>query len=175
MMVRPACHCASKRILALDERVGGGRFAATRRARDRPSSLQPPPARSTTTQRSIAQTFAAAFRGFEPEARRANQALVDQSPTARQRRPCRSRLRGCWHRSRGFDRSCADLAAGKILCPARLGRPNRRRSHRDQPGRDPGRASGSRSGDALFPEEVQSFPDNFSARWGQASVDNARG
>jgi hypothetical protein len=35
----------------------------------------------------------------------------------------------------------------------------------------------SRSGttDALFPEEVQSFPDNFSARLGQGSVDNARG
>jgi hypothetical protein len=43
-------------------------------------------------------------------------------------------------------------------------------------GRDPGRAFGApRSGtsDALFPEEVQSFPDNFSARLGYGSVDNA--
>jgi hypothetical protein len=41
-------------------------------------------------------------------------------------------------------------------------------------GRDPGRAFGApRSGasDALFPEEVQSFPDNFSARLGHESDD----
>jgi len=45
-------------------------------------------------------------------------------------------------------------------------------------GRDPGRAFGApRSGtsDALFPEEVQSFLDIFSARLGQGSVDNAGG
>jgi hypothetical protein len=45
-------------------------------------------------------------------------------------------------------------------------------------GRDPGRAFGApRSGtsDALFPEEVQSFPDNFSARLRHGSVDNAGG
>jgi hypothetical protein len=28
--------------------------------------------------------------------------------------------------------------------------------------------------DALFPEEVQSFPDNFFARLGHGSVDDAR-
>jgi hypothetical protein len=45
-------------------------------------------------------------------------------------------------------------------------------------GRDTGRAFGApRSGtsDALFPEEVQSFPDIFSARLGQGPVDNAGG
>lgn len=37
-----ACHRASKRILAVDERAGSGGSAGTRRARDRPSSVQPP-------------------------------------------------------------------------------------------------------------------------------------
>src|ERR1700730_12846080 len=44
-------------------------------------------------------------------------------------------------------------------------------------GRDPGRAFGaprSRTRDALFPEEVQSFPDNFSARLGHGSERHLR-
>src|ERR1700730_7623801 len=58
-----------------------------------------------------------------------------------------------------------------------------RRHHRspaqamEPAGRDPGRAFGaprSRTSDALFPEEVQSFPDNFSARLGHGSERHLR-
>ena len=64
-------------------------------------------ARSTRPRRSTVATSAAGIPRFTPEARKANQALVDLLGSIAQRKtlhPPRSRSRGCWPRSRGLFR-----------------------------------------------------------------------
>ena len=80
---RPAGHCASERILAVDERAGSGSAADPRGTRNRLRSVQSRSAgassrgRSTRTRRFDSSDFRNILPRFTPEARKANQALVD--------------------------------------------------------------------------------------------------
>ena len=114
---RAARDGAAERVLAVVARAGGGDPADARGTRHRLRAVQParqglPHRRDRRRRRpSTRNDFRNIVPRFTPEARKANQALVDllaaRSRRARRRRRRRSRWPGCWRRSPGSCRSPA--------------------------------------------------------------------